>query len=101
MATDLQLQLQWDADLMASNMQVLGQYVTSLNRMSSEVFRLTFGPEIFPSDAVDNVAPVPRVHRAATQMAAMGLWQSPVGPGYPGPIPVSSGCLVCSPGRSG
>ena len=53
------LQLQWDAGLMASNLQVLGQYVTSLNRMSSEVLRLAFGPEVFPSDAVDNAAPVP------------------------------------------
>ena len=56
------LQLQRAAGLMASNMQVMGQYVTFLNRMSSEVLRLAFGPENFPSDAVDN-APVPRVHR--------------------------------------
>ena len=33
------LQLQHDAGLIASNLQVLGQYVTSLNRMSSEVMR--------------------------------------------------------------
>ena len=47
------LQLQHDAGLMASNLQVLGQYVTSLNRMSTEVMRLAFGPELFPSEAVD------------------------------------------------
>ena len=79
------LQLQRDAGLMASNLQVLGQYLT---------------------DAVDNAAPVPQVHRAATQMAAMGLWRSQIGPCDPGPIPVSCcsdcpGCLVCSTGRSG
>ena len=34
------LQLQHDAGLMSSNLQVLGQFVTSLNRMSSEVMRL-------------------------------------------------------------
>ena len=37
------LQLQRDAGLMGSNLQVLGQYVTSLNRMSSEMLRLAFG----------------------------------------------------------
>ena len=57
------LQIQHDAGLMASNLQVLGQYVPSLNWMSSEVMRLAFGPEIFPSEAVNVVAPVPRVHR--------------------------------------
>ena len=35
------LQLQHDAGLILSNMQVLGQFVTSLNRMSSEVMRVT------------------------------------------------------------
>ena len=50
------LQLQRDAGLMASNMQVLGQYVTSLNQMSSKVLCLAFGLEVFPSDAVDNAA---------------------------------------------
>ena len=34
------------AGLMASKLQVLGQYATSLNRMSSKVMRLAFGPEI-------------------------------------------------------
>ena len=48
------LQLQHDADLMSSNLQVLGQYVTSLNHMSTEVMRLAF-----PSEAVDAQAPVP------------------------------------------
>ena len=95
------LQLQLDDDL-----QVLGQYVTSLSRMSEEVLRLAFGLEVFPLDMIDNAAPVPRVHRTATQMAAMGLWRSPVGLCDPGPIPVSScsdclGCLVCSRGWTG
>ena len=52
------LQLQRDAGLMASNLQVLGQYVMSLiNRMLSEVLHLAFGPEVFSSDAVNVVAP--------------------------------------------
>ena len=43
------LQLQRDAGLMTSNLQVLGQFATSLNRMSFEVLRLAIDPEIFPS----------------------------------------------------
>ena len=36
-----------------------GQFVTSLNRMSSEVLRLAIGSEVFPSAAVDVLSPVP------------------------------------------
>ena len=43
----------WDAGLMSSNLQVLGQFVTSLNRMSSEVLNLAVGPEAFPLVAVN------------------------------------------------
>ena len=39
------LQLQHDAGLILSNLQVLGQFVTSLNRMSSEVMRVVFDHE--------------------------------------------------------
>ena len=39
------LQLQHDAGLILSNLQVLGQFVTSLNRMSSEVMRVAFAHE--------------------------------------------------------
>ena len=57
------LQLQHDAGLITSNLQVLGQFVTSLNHMSSEVMRLVFGTEVFPSVIVDAVLPVPRTQR--------------------------------------
>ena len=82
------LQLQHDAGLMTSNLHVLGQYVTSLNRVSTEVMSLAIGPELFPSEAVDAHAPVPRVHHAAQKMSAMGLWRPPLG--VPGPMLVSS-----------
>ena len=99
------LQLQRDAGPMASNLQVLDQYVMSLNRMSSEVLHLAFGPEIFPAHSVNVAASVPRMHHSATQIAAMGLWWPPIGPGGPRPIMVSSssdcsGCKDCSPGLS-
>ena len=65
--------------------------------MSSEVMRLAFGQEMFPSVAVQAISPSPRVHRAAHYMAAMGLWRPPGGPGAPGPVPVSScnNCMKC------
>ena len=55
------LQLQRDAGLIMSNLQVLGQFVTSLTRMSSEAMRLAFGHEPYPSEAVQSVAPSRRV----------------------------------------
>ena len=73
-AVSAALQLQRDAGLMSSYVQVLGQFVTSLNRMPSEVLNLAVGPEAFPSVAVISFLPVPRALRAATYMTAMGLW---------------------------
>ena len=92
------LQLQHDAGLILSNLQVLGQFVTSLNRMSSEVMRLAFANEPFPTEAIQSVAPSHRVCRAAHYMSAMGLWRLPSTQGVPGPLPSSScnACMMCS-----
>ena len=92
------LQLQHDAGLILSNLQVLGQFVTSLNRMSSEVMRVAFDHKLFPMEAVQSVVPSHRVRRAAHYMAAMGLWRTPSTPGVPGPLPSSScnACMMCS-----
>ena len=89
-AVSAALQLQHDAGLMMSNFQVLGQFVTSLNRMSSEVMRLAFGQEQYPSEAIQSVAPSPRTRRAAHYMAAMGLWCPHGSQGTPGLLPMSS-----------
>ena len=67
------LQLQHDAGMILSNLQVLGQFVTSLNRMSSEVMWVAFDREPFPTEAVQLVAPSHRVRWAAHYVAAMGL----------------------------
>ena len=55
------LQLQHDASLILSNLQVLGQFVTSLNRISSEVRQLAFAHKPFPMEAVQSVATSHRV----------------------------------------
>ena len=91
------LQLQHDVRLILSNLQVLGQYMTSLNRMSSEMMRVAFDHEPFPTEAVQSVAPTHRVRRVAHYVAAMGLWRPPSTPGVLGPIPSSScnACMMC------
>ena len=68
------LQLQHNVALMMSNLQILGQFVMSLNRLSSEVMRLAFGWERFRSDTVQAVSPSPCVRHVAHYMTAMGLW---------------------------
>ena len=79
------LQLQHDAGLILSNLQVLGQFVTLLNRMSSEVMRLAFAHKPFPTEAVQSVVLSHRVRRAAHYMSAMGLWRPPSTQDVPGP----------------
>ena len=86
------LQLQHDAGLILSNLQVLGQFVTSLNRMSSEVMPVAFMNKPFPTEAVQFVAPSHRVRRVAHYMAAKGLWRPPCTQGIPGPL-LSSSCV--------
>ena len=92
------LQLQHDAGLILSNLQVLQQFVTSLNRMSSEVMRVVFDQEPFPSEAVQTVAPVHSVRWAAHYMAAMRLWRPPSIQGIHDPMSSSScnACMSCA-----
>ena len=96
------LQLHRDARLLLSNITVLHQYAISLHRTSTELLHSVFGREFFPSGAVNEAAPVPRVLRASVHMVAMGLWRPPVGPGGPGLVtvhqgPQCPGCPLCRP----
>ena len=72
------LQLQHDAGLILSNVQVLQQLVTALNRTSSDVLRAVHGRQPFPANAIKQVMPSYRVRHAAHYMMAMGLWRPPV-----------------------
>ena len=72
------LQLQHDAGLILSNVQVLQQLVTSLCRTSSDVLLAVHGRQPSPSSTVQQVMPSYRVRRAAHYMMAMGLWRPPV-----------------------
>ena len=86
--------LQRDAGIMLSNLQILSQFATSLHRMSSEMMDLGIGQMVFPQAEVADLSPAPRAARAAKYMSAMGLWRPQTGPGYPGPAPASS-CRTC------
>ena len=92
-------QLQHDAGLILSNVQVLQQLVTALNRASSDVMRAVRGRQAFPTDAMQQVMPSYRVGRAAHYMTAMGLWSPPVAPEIRGPLPLATcnnACMSCS-----
>ena len=66
------LRLHHDASLIMTNVQVMSQFLTSLNRTASEVMRTVYAREPFPTDVVHFVTPGRRVRRAAHYMAAMG-----------------------------
>ena len=74
------LQLQHDAGLILSNVQVLQQLVTALNRTSSDMLRAVHGRRPFPTNAMQQVMQSYRVRRAAHYMTAMDLWRPPVAP---------------------
>ena len=86
--------LQRDAGFMMSNLQILGQFVTSLHRMSAEMLSIGVDHVVFPVEEVDRLSVMPRAQRAAKYMTAMGLWRPPSGPGASGPLPTST-CTSC------
>ena len=89
------LQLQHDAGLILSNVQVLQQLVTSLNRTSSDVLRAVHGRQPFPAEIFQQVIPSYRVRRAAHYMMAMGLWRPPVAAEIRSLLP-GTACNACT-----
>ena len=91
------INLQRDAGVMLSNLQILSQFATALHRMSFSMMALGIAQSLLPRAEVDNLSPAPLAARAASYMSAMGLWHSQTGPGDPGPVPVSScrSCMNC------
>ena len=83
-----------DAGFMMSNLKILGQFITSLHRMSAEMLSIGVDHVVFPVEEVDRLSVMPRAQRAAKYMTAMGMWRPPSGPGAPGPLP-SSTCTSC------
>ena len=81
------LPLQHDAGLILSNVQVMQQLVTALNRTSSDVLWAVLGRQPFPANAMPQVMPSYRVRRAAHYMMVMGLWRPPVDAEIRGPLP--------------
>ena len=73
--------LQRDAGLMMSNLQILAQFVMALHWMSSEMMSIGVGHVLFPTEDVADLSMTPRAQRAAKYMTAMGLWRPPSGPG--------------------
>ena len=73
--------LQRGAGLRSSNLQILCQFVTSLQWMSSEVLNLAMGQVVFPSSEVAALSPAPCAFRVAHYRTDMGLWRPLVGPG--------------------
>ena len=89
------LQLQHDAGLILSNVQVLQQMVTALNRTLSDVLRAVHGRQPFPVEAMQQVIPSYRVRRAAHYMMSMGLWRPPFTVEIRGQLPLAS-CNACT-----
>ena len=83
--------LQRDAGIMLSNLQILSQFAMLLHMMSFQMMALGIGQSLFPQAEVADLSPAAR---AASYMSAMGLWHPQTGPGYPGPV-LASSCRLC------
>ena len=62
--------LQRDAGIMLSNLQIMSQFATSLHHMLSEMMSLGMGQVAFPTAEVADLSPAPRAARAAKYMTA-------------------------------
>ena len=76
------VQLQWDVCLMQTNLDVLDQYMLSLQGTASKLIERNLRASDFPTAEVSAGALGPRVRRASVQMEAMGLWRPSLDPIY-------------------
>ena len=65
---------------MQTNVDVLDQYVLSLQKVASRIIDNCLGPCVYPAAEVATDALGPRVRHAAIQMMGMGLWRPFVDP---------------------
>ena len=91
------INLQRDASVMLSNLQILSPFATALHSMSFSMMALGIGQSLFPRAEVDDLSPAPRAARSTSYISTMGLWRPQTGLGDPGPVPVSScrSCMNC------
>ena len=91
------LQLQHDAGLILSNIQILQQLVTALHGASANVMGAVRGHQPFPTQAMRHALPTGGVRRAAHYMTAMGLWRPPIAPGIQRSLPGAAckACMTC------
>ena len=100
-------QLQHDAWLMTSNLNVLNQYALYLHGMASEMLELVVGRHDFPSAVVEAAAPVLSVRCASIHMEAIyGPLAPSTWPGRPAwnlvhPGPPDASYPACTPSVSG
>ena len=64
--------LQRDAGIMLSNLQILSQFAMSLHHMSSEMMVLGIGQMVFPQAEVADLSPASRAARVAKYMSRHG-----------------------------
>ena len=60
------INLQRDAGVMSSNLQILSQFATALHSMSFSMMALGIGQSLFPRAEVSDLSPAPRAARAAS-----------------------------------
>ena len=72
--------LQRDVGLMQTNVDVLDQYVLSLQKAASRMIDNCLGQRVYPGVEVVAGALGPRIHRVAVQMEGMGLWRPSLDP---------------------
>ena len=88
------LQLQHDAGLILSTVQILQQLVTALHGASANVMGAVRGHQPFPTQAMRHALLSGGVVGADHYMTAMGLWRPPIAPGIHGSLPVAA-CEAC------